>query len=113
MSYEEIKKLSEAYLSIYKVEDTEVVNEETGEEEQLDEARKPNSRALVKRIEKMRSQDVDDMYEKISDWEEAYQDAQDEWAPSPIPSKLLGDYKKGSQIMRDALRSIEEIIRRS
>ena len=83
-------------------------------EQQINERRrKPNSRALVKRIEKMRSQDVDDMYEKISDWEEAYQDAQDEWAPSPIPSKLLGDYKKGSQIMREALRSIEEIIRRS
>lgn len=99
MSHEDIKAISDAYRSIY-TDDSEI---------QLDEARKPNASALARKIDKMRNQDIDNLIEKIGDYEEA---VQMDTGSSPIPSSAMKKVKKAASDLSDALRSVEDSIRR-
>jgi len=101
MSHKDIKALSDAYRSIYA--ETETVQEETTEEEQLDEARRANPNAVLKRANKLRAElwDVMDMLEDTA-----------EQLGNPIAERDMKRYSDEAQKVVSALMEMENQVRR-
>jgi len=97
MSHEDLKALSDAYLSIY----AEPVEEETGE--QIDEVRRPNPNAVLKRASKLRAElwNVMDMLEDTASQLE-----------NPIAERDMKRYSEDAQKMVSSLMEMENQVRR-
>jgi hypothetical protein len=101
MSHEDLKALSDAYRSIYS--GPEAIEEETSEEEQLDEARRPNPRMALKRASNVRSEvwEASDALEDVAS-------ALD----NPIDERLLKQYSDTAKKLVNMLIDMENKVRK-